>query len=200
MRRTQQLSVQGIFDSCLVLLDRCPVRPMVYNRKDTGVAKVGRPKGSTKIPLQRSQDIWIEVQVNFEKLAELTGRLPSIRTVCDRICSAGGLNWVMGGNVMGIARAYADRLSRGKDLVREDFVETAEGLRLHRSSSGGIFVLYSIRHGGTLRARYLEADAFAKNSSVHRAWSKMVAERLGRPRKYLPETRRPRLPRGLKAA
>jgi hypothetical protein len=150
------------------------------------MAARGRPKGSTKLPLQMDLDVWLCIEFYRQREQEKTGRCPSVLAACQEIYSWSLPIWIVGGNVKAIANAITQNpQSSLKDLPRQNFIKTDSYPKLVNDKTGPLFVRHKIQRATSLRARYTEANRLANlNEDVRRAWTNMLCDMLGRPRLY----------------
>jgi hypothetical protein len=143
----------------------------------------GRPRGSSRLPVDFRQDVWLEVEVVCEQIKVRTGRRPPITMACDLIARRGGLKWIVGGNVNAIAAALASERKGRFSRWRRFKLWNGRSCLIVTDKAGCIIVAHLLQNASTLRSRYVEANRLVRESpAVKNAWTNMLRDRLGLPR------------------
>jgi hypothetical protein len=147
----------------------------------------GRPRGSTRVPFQRLQDVWVTVEALRHAL-KAQGKNASVSEACRILAARDGLVWLIGGSKECIAKAVAnaEKSSRLASVTRNSINE--QGL-IRGDKNGSIFVIHRLE-AASIRARYVEAaKRVRQNPMIERAWTNLRNDLLGLPR--LPVVGRP---------
>ena len=157
--------------------------------KEIGKARStrGRPAGTFRTPPDLLQDIWLHLEEARARHELATGKRLSVLKTCRRIEAGGGLHWIVGGDREAIFEAMKTPGSSLSRARRYRVDQTGGGLQVIPDRDGPIIATHSISHHPTLRARYAEANRLVRNDPMIRAaWSNMLNDRLGLPRRPLP--------------
>jgi hypothetical protein len=146
----------------------------------------GRRKGSTTLPRDFRQDIWIEVEAVREQIELRGARRPPVTQACDVIARRGGLIWIVGGNIDAVTAAMVSERKAPFSRWRRFKFGSRNTRHIVVDEAGRIIVSHLLQNAATLRSRYVEANRLVRESSaVREAWTNMLCDRLGRPRRPL---------------
>lgn len=142
-----------------------------------GSRRRGRPKGSIRVPPDLYARIWIAVRLHRIRERIRTGKTPSVSQACRELAAQGGIISVIGGNLDALVQANAQLKKH-----RQRFQLDSTRLSLRPAAGGTIFASHTITNGGTLQARYSEANLVASSDRrVRLAWMNQARQMLGRP-------------------
>jgi hypothetical protein len=132
---------------------------------------------SKTTPVDLGAEIWIRVQCFRIRERMLTGRTPSVAKACAALMAGVGIQSGVGGNPEALGLANQTRKKRWR---RSRWDQDTQ--KLVSDPKGWIFISHHIESGGSLQARFSEANKLVKsNRLVRLVWMNQARQRFNRP-------------------